>query len=120
MSAIRPILKRLHSPDIFDLEAYSPDQADDFSFLLQAMFGPEGQDGEESFDMIVCTPKWLQRTMNEPVLSGRHHLIVRSFDIEGISRYLTNYAQECVGSDWREGAEKLARIGKWEFEDYVA
>ena len=120
MSTVRPILKRLHSPDVLDLDTYSPQQVDDFGFLLQAMFGPVGEDGEESFDIVVCTPKWLEGTMNKAVFSGRHHLFVRSFDIESIRAFLIDYARECAGSSWNEVAEKLARIGKWEFEDYVA
>jgi hypothetical protein len=46
MSAVRATLKQLHSPDVFDLEAYSPDDKTCFGFLLQAIFGPENADGE--------------------------------------------------------------------------
>ena len=82
------------------------------------MFGPEGQEGEESFDMIVCTPKWFEMNMETAARSGRHHLFVRSFDLEGIRAFLEDYARECVGSTWDEVARKLGRLGKWEFEDY--
>lgn len=40
-------LKRVHSPDILDLENYKPENPTKFSFLLQAMVGPEGNEGEE-------------------------------------------------------------------------
>ena len=74
-------LKRVHSPDIQNLESYMPENSETFGFLLQAMVGPEGEDGEESVDIEVCTPKWLEENYGqEDVVVGRHHLIVREYD----------------------------------------
>jgi hypothetical protein len=43
-------LKRIHNPDIDNLSEYYPNDPENFSFLLQAIVGPLGEDGEESFD----------------------------------------------------------------------
>jgi hypothetical protein len=119
MSIVRPILKRLHSPDTMDLESFSPADSAAFSLLLQAMFGPAGAAGEESFDILVCTPRWLAKEVERTgVLVGRHHLVVSKFDLAQIHTFLANYAQHCVGTTWEEAATKLSRLGKWEFEDY--
>ncbi len=69
---------------------------------------------------MVCTPLWLQRVVREqgPVL-GRHYVIVEQFSWSAISQFLTRQVEACTGDDWPTVAEKLSRIGRWEFEDYV-
>ena len=57
-------LKRLHSPDIFNLESYRPEDPQKFGFLLQIMVGPEGVEGEESFDVEVSTPMRLEENVS--------------------------------------------------------
>ncbi|MBY6240454.1 Imm8 family immunity protein [Methylosinus sp. Sm6] len=119
MTTIRPELKRIHSPDIFDLETPGLPEDQPFCVLVQTMFGPEGVDGEESFDMLVCNPLWVADQSKRGAFSGRHHLIVGSFDIRAIRSFWEDVAKECSGATWEEVAEQLGRYGKWEFEDYV-
>jgi hypothetical protein len=120
MSKIRAVLRRLHSPDILDLETFHPEDEERFGFLLQAMFGPDGKEGEESFDMIVCTPKWLEQKLTDRVVvSGHDHLIVKGYDIAAIRSFLLRYAEKCSGETWQDVAKLLSRLGSWEFEDYV-
>lgn len=119
-NVVQPVLKRLHSPDTFDLESFHPDEPDYFCVLVQAMFGTATVPGEESFDILVCSPKWLASEVErEGVVVGRHYLIVASFDFERIRAFLGRYADECVGATWDEVAAKLGRLGRWEFEDYT-
>src|SRR3954451_10244314 len=47
-------LKRLHSPDVRDLQTWSP-VSDPFGFLLEAMINPSDGPGVESFTLAVCT-----------------------------------------------------------------
>lgn len=113
-------LKRVHSPEIDDLQNYQPRNPESFGFLLQAMIGPEDTDGEESFDIEVCTPKWIEDTYNlSDVVIGRHHLIVREYDYDRIIGAIRHFLLDCSGQSWNEVANKVARLGKWEFEDYV-
>ena len=44
---MRAMLKRLHSPDIYNLDVWSPGD-ERFGFLLQAMIGPSDSSDEES------------------------------------------------------------------------
>jgi hypothetical protein len=119
VTTVRPVLKRLHSSDIFDLESFSPADPTCFSFLLQAMYGPAGSEGEESFDILVCTPKWLSDEVERKgVVDGRHHLIVSRFDLAQIRALLEQHATASAANTWKQAAFKLSRLGKWEFEDY--
>ena len=118
---MRAVLRYLHSPDILDLsESYTPADPDCFSFLLQAMFGPDDGPGEESFDILICTPKRLADDLRKSggILSGRHYLLIEKYDIAQITDFILEHASRCKGQTWREVAEKLGRLGKWEFEDY--
>jgi Immunity protein 8 len=73
---MQAVLKSLRSTDI-EVENYLPDEEDSFGFTLRAMVGPMGGRGEESFDIVVYTPKWLmQKYGASDVLLGLHKLIV--------------------------------------------
>ncbi len=112
---MRAAIKRLHSPDV-DIETFVPD-SDDYGFLLQITAGPENEEGEESFDITVCSPKWVARQAEiDGVLSGRHYLIVT--DYSKVKPYIQKYVSNCYGEKWDVIAEKLSRLGHWEFEDY--
>ena len=112
-------LKRLHSPDIYNLENYQPECAGSFCFLLQAMIGPEGEEGEESFDIEVCTPKWIEENLGlDEALVGQHYLIVRDYNYQKIAHSIEKFLQGCSGKDWSEVSRKVSRLGLWEFEGY--
>lgn len=115
---MRAKVKGWHSPDI-DLDLYCPDIENNFGFLLQVMIGPDSENGEESFDIMVCTPDWIKfEHAGKGPLWGRHYLIVFDYDIDGIRRFIANHVEQCDGNNWTEVANKISRIGKWEFEDY--
>lgn len=116
---MRANLKRLHSPDVDDLKQFSPKNPKDFAFLLQIFVGVEGSDGEDSFDLQVCTPAWLERECKRVgVVSGRHRLIVDCFDINAIEMYLQDYCENIVADDWDGIAAILGELGSWEFDGY--
>jgi hypothetical protein len=68
-------LKSLHSPDVPNLESWVPEDPASWVFLLQAMIGPKNAEGEESFDIMVCTPSWLATTLStDGIRTGEHML----------------------------------------------
>ena len=112
-------VRRFHSPDIADLDAYTPPNPTNFAFQLQVMAGPKGAAGEESFDLEVCTPEWLaERLRTDKVVIGRHHLMVTDYDWPPISAFIRTWVGNCEGDTWEQVALKIGRLGHWEFEDY--
>ncbi len=104
-------------PDPRDLPA---DPAE-FVLLARLFVGPSDGLGEESFDVEVCSPEWLaRRCAEEGFVDGRHTVIaiVDTFTEAGLRSFLTRRVENVTGETWREVAEKVARLGLWEFEDY--
>ena len=116
---MKAAIRRLHSPDISDLEGWIPDSPESFGFLLQALIGPEDSMGQESFDFVVCTPDWLRRKYGQDaVLLLRNHVIVFGYDFSRIRATLEKQVGRMHGNNWQELAKQLAQIGRWEFEGY--
>jgi hypothetical protein len=96
-----------------------PEDPEKFGILVQVIAGPAGEQGEESFDVMVCTPSWLSDQIGPmDVTVGRHYLMVKQYNFARLLQFVSNFAAECTGTTWDEAALRLSRLGKWEFEDY--
>jgi len=115
---VRASVRYFHSPDV-DLNDPPQAMSEEVGYLIQMMIGPTDGPGEESFNVVVCTPAWLEGRVREdgPVV-GRHHLVVESFDWPRVRLYLNELIDELEGENWTDVATKIGRIGKWEFEEY--
>lgn len=110
-------LNLIWSSDVDFLETWTP--PGDFSVVLRLEVGPDEGQGEESFDLTVCTGGWLARQAREAgMIDGRHHLIVATFDWARIRSYIQERVDACTGDSWDEIATQLSRFAHWEFEDY--
>jgi len=117
----RAELKLLHSPGIPDLETAKLPDPTDFVLLVQAMIGPEGEDGADTFDFLVATPKWLERRVTlESPLTGHSYLFVERYDYEQIRREIERICSLAAGPSWPAVASILARYGRWEYGDIAS
>jgi len=105
------------SSDELDIKAYVPENPTCFFLNLRIRIGSDETSGADDFELCVCTPEWLDRSVWEPRW-GRHLLIVREYDLSAIEKCIHDYVGECDGTDWNIIAEKLGRVFAWEFEDY--
>jgi Immunity protein 8 len=111
-------LRSLDCSDVPSLKAFQPEGP--FGIYILAVVGPAGKPGEEIFGFTLCTPGWFARQMKGPFVPGRHYLFVKEYDYAALERYVRDYCQRCAGNSWKEVAEKVARLGYWEYEDYKA
>jgi hypothetical protein len=103
-----------------DFASFIPSDPLNFSLLVRVMAGPSDSDGEESFDVVVCTPGWfLEQVRAEGPLSGSHHLFVDEWSADLVASYLRSSISQMSGETWRDLATKIGKLARWEFEDYV-
>ncbi len=84
---IQPELRYLLCTDVHDLVTYRP--ADEsFRLFVQAIVGPRGAEGEESFGFTICSSEWVEQNCIEPML-GLHLLIVPSYNYDQIIHFVS-------------------------------
>ena len=116
---MKPSIRYFHSPDIPDLDRWRPDDPQCFGYLLQVIIGPKDGLGEESFDFLVCSPKWLEFHYKEDdIVFLRHHILVFRHDFSKVREKVEKLIASIPGNTWEEIGTWLGRYGKWEFEDY--
>ncbi|HVK37691.1 MAG TPA: immunity 8 family protein [Candidatus Kapabacteria bacterium] len=110
----------LFSMDGDDLSGYVPTDSRNFCLAMRLIAGPAGGEGEESFDFRVCTPDWLSASLTSgEIRLLRHILLVDEYNYSKTYRFVSDFVESCTGEGWDVIAEKLSRLGYWEFEDYV-
>ncbi|MCE4026913.1 immunity 8 family protein [Microbacterium sp. Au-Mic1] len=115
---MKAIVHSIGSADV-DVASYVSQNPECDGIWLRLVVGPEGGSGEESFDVLVCTPLWLRRVVEkEGPQVGRHRLIVDPLDLAVASQFLKSHFEAIEDDDWSALCERFGRIGYWEFEDY--
>ncbi len=112
-------VKGIYTSEMDEIEDCAPVDPERFCIVVCAMVGSNDGEGEDSFNISVCTPMWLaEMCQREGVVVGRHYLVIGSYDPVYIKKVITELIESCEGNSWQEVAEKIGRIGYWEFEDY--
>lgn len=115
-----PQVKSISTSEGNHLEAYTPEDKQKFCVIVRVIVGLAGGQGAESFDITVCTPQWLgEQVEREGFVLGLHHVFVKTYDPAQIKKLITKWIERCSGKTWQEVAQKISRIGYWEFESYT-
>lgn len=113
-------LKYLSSPDTEDLKNFRPIDPENFSILIQIHVGSPIEDGNETFDIEICTPKWLLSNYKKTeIILGRHMVLVFEYNFQRLEDRIKKIISSSSGNTWSEIAEKLSKWAHWEFEGYV-
>ncbi|WP_315074031.1 Imm8 family immunity protein [uncultured Microbacterium sp.] len=73
---MKAIIKGIYSSDL-DVETYLPVDPFDDGQWIRLLIGPDGGVGEESFDVLVCTTRWLAREIDcDGTQLVRHALVM--------------------------------------------
>jgi Immunity protein 8 len=116
---VKATLRRLHSPDADPFSEYVPDDPEAFGLLVQALVGPREGKGEESFDFVVCTPRWFDaQPFDKGFAWPQSHLFVKRWDYATVERAISDVVRRAEGPDWASVAAQIGRYGRWEFEDH--
>lgn len=113
---MRAVIKGI-SNDLFDVETYRPERLDSFSLTVRIRIGLDCTQGADDFELLICTSKWLEETVWEP-LWGRGLLIVREYDFFTINQLIHDYVSGCDGESWEIIVAKLGKTFFWEFDNY--
>lgn len=115
---MRAVVRSVHATDV-DVDSYVSIDPERDGVWIRLIVGPADGPGEESLDVLVCTPLWLRDVVKkEGPQIGRHRLIVDPFDLSEAIPFLTARCEAVEADDWSALLEKLGRLGLWEFEDY--
>lgn len=106
----KTIIRGYHSPDI-DFGTSSPLDKEAFGFLLQIFVGIDDEQGEECFEVFICTPKWIvQNYSKQTVLIGLHAIIVQEYNYERIMKAIDElFCTE--GEAWEDISRDLNYYG---------
>ncbi len=105
----------------FNWDDLRQDHPLDLPINLRMVVGPLGADGEELFDISICTMEAIRSLLDrDGVLFPRHRLIVDGVNPHRIEAILRDRISRISGNTWSEVAEKIGRIAYSEFEDYTA
>jgi hypothetical protein len=117
---MRARLKGLHSDAIPDLARWAPPLADEFAVPLVLEVGVLGVKGRERFDLLVVTPRWLERRHGKRgAVVGTGLLVVFEWSYERLRAFLAREVERCSGETWPEVARQVSRIAPWEGGDGV-
>ncbi|MFG3577667.1 Imm8 family immunity protein [Micromonospora chersina] len=102
-----------------DMESGQPFDPRNTWQLVEVYVGVVGEPGEEQYQVTACTPAALvDLLVRQPFLVGRHWLFVAEFSPAPVEAALRKLIENIEATSRTELAEKVGRIGLWEFEDY--
>lgn len=109
---MRASLRRLHSPDVYDLRTLSS-LDEQRTIFVQALIGPDNAPGEEAFNFLLVHVSTNSTTKEPHWQKGR--LTLPTFDYALLEAAVVQKCAGAVGDTWKDVAEQLSVDMDWEF-----
>ncbi len=117
ITMVQAELRRLRGTDVIDLLNFTPEEPDNFCVPFQAVIGPMGGKGEDIFDFVVCTPKWVEQQIQKSgPFFGRARILVNEYNYDQIFNAVDALCNSLSGDTWETIEYKLRLYGDWEYE----
>jgi hypothetical protein len=125
---VRAELKSLFSPDAEgSLETYAPKDPERFGISVMAFIGPIDEEHSDSFDLLVCTPRWLVDHFDDARIArwdfetpglvfGNRLLLMKRWDYSALHAAITDVCALHEADDWGTLASRIGRHIPWEFD----
>jgi hypothetical protein len=115
---LRVVVKSIYVEDKVPLKSFFPENKDCFGAWVFVQIGPDIEKNDFVYQILVCTPNWIERKYQSlGAVWGRHMLIVFQYDPKHIQSEIEKYVAQRTGKSFWEIAQKISRVGVWEFED---
>ena len=107
-----------------DVSQFAPGDRSYFAVRLQVFVSDMKDGAPDSFDVTVCSPKWLVDNLGHfesqspgggRVVIGHGLWLQERWDAEEIARTIQTLVASVTGEDWRDLANWLGRSIPWEF-----
>lgn len=109
---------------------FVPEDPECFGVYVQAFIGEEGDPRSDSFDFMVCSPRWLVDNFNHPFMAadcedwyetpnlhfGRELVLMERWDYGELWSCIQAVCVDFEGPDWRTVANRIGRWMPWEFD----
>lgn len=130
---VRAELKLMYSPDCPEgIQHYAPDDPQGFCISIQAFIGTTDDDTSDSFDVLVCTPRWLDKNLKDPRLRagqprdwtwlppridfGRSLVLMERWDYPLLHDSLIRLCASFEAPDWGSLASRIDKYLPWEYD----
>ena len=113
-------IKNLDLNSDLDLDEFSPNDNEIFSFYVTAGIGSKLSEEIDNFQILICSKKWEDNELLSNREVGDKKITIEfDFNIHLIKLEIKRKIEACHGNDWQEIVTQLRKIFEWEYEYYI-
>ncbi len=116
---MRPRIESIGTPDGEPLESIKVADVRSFNEVVRVLIGPSVGEGEEIFDIYICSPGWIECQCEEKgYWLARRTWVLSHWEVSLVRRAIQETVLRVTGNSWQAISQQLAAFMMWEFQDY--